>query len=142
MPLLIGLNAGRVIGVIFLLLAAAGRMNGPFPLSAGWGDLITGLLVPAALWMVLHAPQDHRSLVAGWNAFGALDLVVALALGVASAQNSPIQLFDVPGSSPVLMLPWSFIPTVLVPAYLIMRATLFVQLRRVAGGNRLLAGAA
>jgi hypothetical protein len=37
-PLLIGLNAGRVFGVFFLLLAATGRMGGPFPFSAGWGE--------------------------------------------------------------------------------------------------------
>ena len=31
MPLMIGLNAGRVFAVLFLLLAAEGRLAGPFP---------------------------------------------------------------------------------------------------------------
>jgi hypothetical protein len=38
MPLMIGLNAGRVFAVLFLLLAAEGRLAGPFPHFAGWGD--------------------------------------------------------------------------------------------------------
>ncbi len=134
-PLLVGLNATRVVGLFFLLLAAAGRMSGPFPVSAGWGDIITGVLAPVALWLVLRPTPGSQRLVGAWNAFGALDLVVAIALGVTSAQNSPIQLFDSPGSTAVAMLPWSFIPTVLVPVYLIMHAVLFVQLRQAAHGN-------
>ena len=47
---LIGLNAMRVFGAFFLLLAAAGRLSGPFPYSAGWGDVITGLMaIPLAM---------------------------------------------------------------------------------------------
>jgi hypothetical protein len=83
--------------------------------------------------------------VAGWNIFGALDLIAAVALGITSAQNSPLQVFDVgAGSTAVQMLPWSFIPTVLVPFYLIVHGILFVQLRqamRPDGRNRLIPGA-
>src|SRR2546421_7762459 len=43
MPLLIGLNVWRIAGGFFLLLAAEGRLSGPFPYSAGWGDVITGV---------------------------------------------------------------------------------------------------
>ena len=39
MPLLVGLNAFRFLGGLFLLLAAAGRLGGPFPHAAGWGDI-------------------------------------------------------------------------------------------------------
>lgn len=42
--LLIGLNFLRIFGAFFLFLAAAGRLGGPFPYSAGWGDVITGVL--------------------------------------------------------------------------------------------------
>ena len=48
--LLIGLNAMRVLGVLFLLLALDGRLAGPFPFSAGLGDIITGVFaIPLAL---------------------------------------------------------------------------------------------
>jgi len=130
-PLLVGLNVSRIFGVFFLLLAAAGRLSGPFPYSAGWGDIIVGVLALPALWLAVRPSQRGQSLLAAWNLFGALDLVVAVALGVASAQGSPLQVFDAaPGSTAVQMLPWSFIPAVLVPFYLIVHAILFAQLRQ------------
>src|SRR5262249_10074351 len=41
--LLIGLNIARVVGILFVPLAMEGRLAGPFPYSAGWGDIITGV---------------------------------------------------------------------------------------------------
>jgi hypothetical protein len=145
-PLLIGLNVSRIFGAFFLFLAAAGRLSGPFPISAGWGDIATGVLALPALWLVLRPAQGGQPLVSAWNMFGALDLVVAVTLGITSAQNSPVQIFDVgPGSTALQVLPWSFIPSVLVPFYLIVHAILFVQLRQAArsgGRDRLAARAA
>ena len=84
--LLIGLNAARVFGGFFLLLAAVGRLDGPFPVSAGWGDVITGVLaLPVA---ALVAQGRGLQTAAWWNAFGALDLVAAIFLGVASSPGS------------------------------------------------------
>jgi hypothetical protein len=80
---------------------------------------------------LLRPATIDRSLVSAWNVFGALDLVLAVALGITSAQNSPVQIFEVgPGSTALQMLPWSLVPTVLVPFYLIVHAILFAQLRR------------
>lgn len=137
-PLLVGLNISRVIGAFFLLLAASGRLSGPFPILAGWGDIAVGLLALPALRIALRPGNAGRTFLARWNVFGALDLVTAVTLGVTSAQGSPLQLFDVgAGSAAIQMLPWSFIPTVLVPFYLIVHAILFAQLRSAAArGNR------
>lgn len=131
MPLLIGLNISRIFGALFLALAAAGRLGGPFPVSAGWGDIITGVVAVPVLLMVVRGAAQNSSIPAWWNAFGTLDLVVAVALGVMSADGSPLQVFhSATGPSPLTILPYAFIPTVLVPFYLILHAILFVQLRR------------
>jgi len=131
MPLLVGLNLSRVIGTLFLLLAAEGRLSGPFPILAGWGDILVGVLALPALLTALRPSDGARSFLAGWNALGALDLIVAVSLGVVSVQGSPLQLFDAgAGSAAVQALPWAFIPTVLVPFYLTVHAILFVQIRR------------
>jgi hypothetical protein len=46
---LVGINAFRIGGIFFLLLFAGGRLSAPFAQSAGWGDIITGLLaIPLA----------------------------------------------------------------------------------------------
>jgi hypothetical protein len=129
-PTLIGLNIPRLLGLLFLLLALAGRLDGPFPQSAGWGDVITGVLAVAVMGSATSgAPRNERA-VWLWNAFGTLDLIAALALGVASANGSPLQLIHAgAGSGTALELPWALIPTVLVPFYLIMHGIIFAQLR-------------
>jgi hypothetical protein len=127
MPFLIGLNVWRVAGGFFLLLAAEGRLAGPFPTSAGWGDVITGVLALPVAWLALRG--QARPLVWAWNAFGMLDLVAALALGIISANGSPLQIIHAgEGSEAVQVLPWSLIPTVLVPMFLIVHAVVFAQL--------------
>jgi hypothetical protein len=127
MPFLIGLNVWRVAGGFFLLLAAAGRLGGPFPYSAGWGDVITGALALPVAFLALRG--QGKVLVWSWNAFGMLDLVAALAFGIISANGSPLQLIHAgEGSQAVQMLPWSLIPTVLVPMFLIVHAVIFARL--------------
>jgi hypothetical protein len=133
MPFLIGLNVWRLGGGFFLLLEAQGRLAGPFPYSAGWGDIITGALALPVAWLALRG--QGKALVWGWNAFGMLDLVVALALGITSASGSPLQIIHAGvGSAGVQTLPWSLIPTVLVPMFLIVHAVIFAQLARAGRG--------
>ena len=129
LSLLVGLNIGRLFAVLFLLLAAAGRLSGPFPHSAGWGDIITGAAALPLLWLVRDAHR-HRGVFHLWNAFGMLDLITAIGLGVMSAAGSPLQAFAGPGSEAMQHLPWSFVPTVLVPLWMILHAIIWVKLRR------------
>jgi len=127
--LMVGLNIGRVFAVLFLLLAAAGRLSGPFPYSAGWGDIITGVVALPLLWLA-RQPARHAALLHAWNAFGMLDLVAAIVVGVMAAENSVLQTFPPPGSEAMQHLPWSFVPTVLVPIWMVLHAIIFVRLRR------------
>ena len=139
--LLIGLNAYRVLGVFMLLLGVEGRVAGPFPYSAGLGDMIAGVLaVPVAIVLWRGAT---RFVPLAWNSFGALDLVLALALGMTTAPG-PLQIFGAgsAGPFPMLTLPWSLIPTVLVPFYLILHAIIFVQLRQTRAAGRTAVGLA
>src|SRR5216684_1210550 len=92
LPLMVGLNIGRVAGVLFLLLSDEGRLSGPFPYSAAWGDIITGAVALPLLWLAQDSGR-HRTAIHLWNAFGMADLVAAIGLGVASATNSPLQIF-------------------------------------------------
>jgi hypothetical protein len=133
LPLMIGLNIGRVLAVLFLLLAVEGRLAGPFPYFAGWGDIITGVVALPLVWLAQDT-KDRPTMIAAWNWFGAADLVLAIFLGVTSAQGAPLQLFHAaPGSAAMQQLPFSFVPTVLVPLYLILHAIIWVRLRRAVG---------
>jgi hypothetical protein len=121
-PLIIALNAMRVLGVFMVIAAATGLMSGPFPYSAGIGDIITGLFALPVARLAARNPGDVR--VWEWNIFGALDLIVAVSLGVIYARTG--------ASAAMTTLPWSLIPMVLVPTYLIGHALVFAHLRAAA----------
>jgi hypothetical protein len=129
LPLLVGMNVGRVFAVLFLLVAAEGRMSGPFPQSAGWGDIITGAVALPLIWLA-RDPARNKGVLHLWNAFGMLDLVAAIVLGVMSAPGSLLQVFPDPGSEAMTRLPLSFVPTVLVPMWMVLHAIIWVKLRR------------
>jgi len=127
---MIGLNAARIWAVLFLLLGVEGRLAGPFPHFAGWGDIITGVFALPVAWLAVG--RRYLNTIAAWNLFGAVDLILALTLGVTSVEGSPWQIFMAPpGSAAMLQLPWSFVPTVLVPFWLILHAIIWAQLRHV-----------
>jgi hypothetical protein len=130
MPVMVALNAARVFAVLFLMLAAEERLSGPFPYSAAWGDIITGAAAVPLLWLLKDGGARHATTIAVWNLFGAADLVLAIGFGVTSAEGSPLQLFAAPGSEAMQHAPWSFVPTVLVPIWLILHAIIAVGLRR------------
>jgi hypothetical protein len=129
-PLLIRLNVLRLGGLMFLLLAAADRLSGPFPYLAGWGDVITGAMaLPVALLASRELTANRRRILA-WNAFGMLDLILAVTLGVLSRNGSPVQLIHAGvGSAALAQLPWSLIPSLLVPYFLVSHGLVFAQLR-------------
>ena len=133
LALLIGLNAGRIFAVLFLALESAGRLAGPFPFYAGWGDIVTGILaIPLAVAVTRPRPSNGLwNLVILWNLFGIADLVNAIFLGVTSSVGSPLEIFHYPpGSAAMQYLPFSLIPTVLVPFYLIIHAAIWVRARK------------
>jgi hypothetical protein len=134
--LAIGVNVFRLEGVFILALAGEGRLGGPFPQSAGWGDIVVGVLaIPLAILATRTGANDARILA--WNAFGILDLVLAVTLGIASGNGSPLQLIHAgAGSAAIQMLPWSLIPTVLVPLFLISHAVVFARARENAAHRR------
>ena len=130
MPLWIGVNELRVLGVQFLLEAATGRLSEPFPYSAGLGDIVTrALAIPLAL-SVARSRKLPVNAIARWNIFGAVDLIAAIALGITSAAGSPVQLIHAGvGSQAMQYLPLCLVPTVLVPFYLITHGIVASQLR-------------
>jgi hypothetical protein len=129
LPLLAGLNVVRLGGVLFVLLAMAGRLSGPFPYIAGWGDFVTGALALPAAWLATRETRLRDRLVVAWNAFGMLDLIVAVSLGLISRNGSPLQLIHAGvGTAAMQTLPWAFVPTALVPFFLIAHGIIFTRM--------------
>jgi hypothetical protein len=127
---LVGINSFRIGGVFFLLLFAQGRLSSPFAPSAGWGDIITGVAaIPLAAMAAFGKPVSNRVL-AIWNAFGALDLIVAIAFAFLSAPGTPFRIFTAPPGTEVLTnVPWIAAATMLVPLYLFTHLIIAARLR-------------
>jgi len=121
---LIGINALRLIGITFLVLAARGQIAPVFAARAGWGDIATALL--ALILVAAGEPRTplRRGLTHAWNAFGFLDLVVAVATATAVTLRG-----TTPGIAPVLYLPLVLIPTFFVPIFLASHVIIFRRLR-------------
>lgn len=129
---LVGVQFYRALGVIFLILYAAGRLPGLFALPAGIGDVTVGLLAPAtAAAYALSAPGAARR-VRFWNALGIADLVIAVTLGFLTSP-SPLQLaaFDRP-STLITLFPLSLIPVYMVPLSILLH---FASLHRLREAN-------
>ncbi len=134
---LIGINAFRIGGVCFLILHGQGRLAAPFAISAGWGDIITGLAAIPLAAMAAWKGNLPRGLLTVWNAFGALDLIAAIALGALSAPGTPFRVFtEAPGTVVMGTLPWIAVPALLVPLYLMTHLTIAARLWSAGAGRR------
>jgi hypothetical protein len=128
LPALIAVHAIRLLGFMFLVLYAEGRLPAPFAPSAGWGDVFIGATALPLAWAFMRFGARVRPLVFLWNALGVADLVVALTLGPLSAPG-PLQVFvGPPDSSPMTSLPWLIIPGFLVPILLFIHVVIFARL--------------
>jgi hypothetical protein len=118
---LVGVNALRLLGVLFLLLYAAGRLPAPFAPVAGWGDIVVGALaIPLAF--ATKRTENHRLLLA-WNVLGLADLITAVGLAV-TAPAVP----GAGGTDGMTLLPWLMVPAFLVPLFAATHLAIFYQL--------------
>lgn len=105
---LIGIQAFRILGSVWLVRYFAGQLPGLFALPAGIGDVATGLLAPFVAYAWYSGKPYARSAAIAWNLFGMADLVNAVVL--ATLTNG--------GAGGIVF------PLVLIPAYGVPRAFL------------------
>jgi hypothetical protein len=127
---LIGLQAYRVIGGVFLVNWLMGTTPGLFAAPAGTGDVITGLLaLPTAIALASGKPGSTRSALI-WNLIGITDLVVAVTLGALTSPG-PLQRFAFDHPNLVTgVYPIAIIPAFTVPTSLVLHALSLRQLLR------------
>jgi outer membrane protein TolC len=129
---LVGIQLYRVVGLLFLVLYAAGQMPGAFAIPAGVGDAIVGAAAP----IVAYALHRHRPWAATaavvWNVFGIVDLVVAVGTGVLTSPG-PLQglAFERPNGL-ITAFPFVLVPVFVVPLSVLLH---IVALRRLSGAD-------
>jgi len=125
-----GVQVYRVLGLIFLVLYAQGRMPGEFAWSAGVGDIAVGLLAIPAGMAYVRRPQAGAGWLRAWNLLGMTDLIVAVTLGLLTSP-SPLQrlAFDRPNEW-ISEFPLVMIPVFLVPLSFLLHLASLWKLRQ------------
>lgn len=116
LPGVVGVQLYRLIGAVFVILFAAGQLPAHFALPAGWGDVVVGLSAPLVALALARGVRGARALAGAWNAFGLLDLAVAVGMG--TGLLVPLLLPDL-GVQPAPAAAMGIYPLVLVPTFLV-----------------------
>ena len=127
-------QAWRWAGLEFLTLYAYGILPGVFAWPAGVGDMIVGFTAPAVALALARDPAFAGTRAfARWNAFGILDLAVAVSLGTLvslRASGGPGEVT----TAPMAYMPLVLIPAFLVPTFIMLHVAALLQGRRVRAG--------
>ncbi len=100
--------------------------------------MITGALAIPLAVMLAFGLDMRRTWLGLWNMFGALDLLVAVVLGVLSAPGAPFRIFtEGPGTLAMTTVPWVFVPAMLVPIFLLIHFAIATELRTATQSDRL-----
>ena len=121
----IGFNLVRApIGVIFLLMEAAGRLPAEFALKAGIGDILVGVAaVGAMICLPLRSIINFR-VVGAWNILGLADILMVIVV----AQRILFFGDDTGALVELTRFPMLVVPAFVVPLVLITHFVVFVQL--------------
>jgi len=110
-PMFIAMQTYRVAGVGFLALTALGQLPAVFGVPAGLGDIVAGLTALPAANALKQGRLGHA---VAWNAFGLLDLAVALTLGVGTGPGA-LHFIAAPSSALFSTAPFLVVPAFVVP---------------------------
>jgi hypothetical protein len=129
---LIGVQAFRIFGGVFLVGWIQGDLPGAFAVPAAIGDVTVGVLALPVARLVAGGTPSGRRIGVAWNLLGLTDFTIAIATG---AMTSPGPLHVLALDHPNLqtgLYPNVMIPAFAVPSWIIMHALSLWQLRRAA----------
>ena len=124
---LISFHLVRVpIGVLFLLMEAAGRLPAGFAIKAGVGDITVGFTAVLAIACVPLLSTLRKRTVLAWNTLGLADILMVFVLA-----QQQLFLSDNPKALVELTrFPLLIVPTFVVPMILITHFLVFAKLWR------------
>jgi hypothetical protein len=129
-PWIVGVQLYRALGVVFLILYAAGQLPALFAWPAGVGDIAVGLSAPFVALAYARAPRDNAGTVRAWNLLGILDLTIAVTMGFLTSPSAITPIVVHPSSELVTMLPMVMIPVYMVPLSIVLHIASLVKLHR------------
>jgi hypothetical protein len=102
------MQAGRLAGFVFLVLAAIHALPSGFAVPAGLGDVAVGLTAPLVALYLVDRARTRRWPYLAWTTFGIIDLITAVTLGVLHSGT------DLMEELPMVLIPAFGVPLTLV----------------------------
>jgi hypothetical protein len=115
---LIGVQTFRVLGGVFIVQYLQGELPALFAISAGVGDMLTGIFAPLVAYWLYSGKSYARGAAIAWNLFGMADLVNAVAIAVTTGGAGIV--------FPIVLIPVNTLPR----AFLIHSYSLIGLLRK------------
>jgi len=121
-------QAWRIGGYSFLILAAYNYLPGYFAWPAAVGDMFIGVTAPLVVRKISNPGFTKTGTFVAWNVFGILDLVVAIGLGALGAflAGNPV----ISPTTIMSRMPLVLIPTFFVPAFVVLHLIALMQARQ------------
>lgn len=117
---LIGFQVFRIMGGLFLLGWAFGKVPWQFALPAGLGDIWAGVAAIQALNALNRGAPDARALVVRANVIGLGDFVVAVFTGLITSKGF-LHLLSHDAPNIINMYPLALFPAFFVPVFIAFR---------------------
>jgi hypothetical protein len=106
-------HTARIVGGVFLVVAALGHLPALFAVPAGIGDIAVGVAAPFVAWRLSH--HTGRRHAVWFNVLGIVDLAVAVGIGFLAAPGPANLLSVTPPTEALSILPLTLIPTTVLP---------------------------
>ena len=130
LPALVGVQAFRVFGFVFLIAFAQDRMPLVFALPAGIGDIAVGLAAPlVAFYLARRGGRGGRTAALLWSLAGLADLVLAVTLGFLSAPSPFQHLALSHPNAAITTFPYVLVPVFAVPIAVVLHVAVLWRLR-------------
>ncbi|MEM6431853.1 MAG: hypothetical protein AAF708_21630 [Deinococcota bacterium] len=104
----------RIVGFSFLILGELNYLPKEFTIPAGYGDIISGVLVLPVIYLILKQGQWVRSAIVTWNIIGIADFVGAF---IAGPRFIPTHLSTF--AQPYALNYFTVIPIFVVPLFVV-----------------------
>ncbi|MFT5143703.1 MAG: hypothetical protein ACI80V_001233 [Rhodothermales bacterium] len=115
----------RFVGIVFLVLHAAGEIPGEFAIKAGWGDIAIAVTAPIVAYAALPVSSQKRWTAAlAWNVFGLAEIIIVLGTG------NRLGFANYEQMAWITEFPLSLLPTFLVPLIVVTHLVMIQRLRK------------
>ncbi|MGZ3560910.1 MAG: hypothetical protein ACXVAS_03630 [Vulcanimicrobiaceae bacterium] len=127
---LIGIQAFRLLGVLFIIALLRGQLPPIFALPAGIGDILIGATALEVAYLFKNRVARAHGAALVWNIGGILDLVIAVSIGFFASTAAMRAIYSTPSTDLITVLPLVMVPAFGVPLFILLHIASLQALAR------------